>query len=50
MTDLIPLPSYTCGICGCEFGSNCAPGDIRCVECNAICCPHCERWFGGDDD
>ena len=45
---LSSLPEYTCGQCGETFGSNCALDDIRCVECGAIRCPHCEKWFGGE--
>jgi excisionase family DNA binding protein len=36
---------YRCGLCGEEFGSNCYPGDISCVGCDARLCPCCGTWF-----
>jgi len=40
---------YTCGICGEEFGSNCKPGNVQCVNdpCEARLCPCCGAWFTG---
>jgi hypothetical protein len=46
---LPPLPGYTCGQCGETFGTNCDEDDIRCPECGARRCPHCETWFGGEE-
>jgi hypothetical protein len=45
---LPPLPEYTCGGCGLEFGSNCTLDDITCPDCDAKWCPGCGVWFGGD--
>jgi hypothetical protein len=45
--DRVGIRDYTCGICGEQFGSNCAPGDIQCTndDCEARLCPCCEAWF-----
>lgn len=46
----MPFTDWTCGKCGFEWTSNCAIGDIKCPECEAIRCPHCLQWFDGHED
>lgn len=35
---------FTCTACGAKFGTNCAPGDIACPDCEARLCPQCGHW------
>jgi DNA-directed RNA polymerase subunit RPC12/RpoP len=43
------MREFTCGACGETFGTNCVDEDIMCPECDAQRCPHCGKWFGGED-
>lgn len=41
---------HCCGGCGEVFGSNCAPGEIRCPACEARLCASCGHWQGGGSE